>query len=38
MPSFYHFTEILRVGDEMTKDNLYKCEIYKDFEDLLVNL
>ena len=22
----------------MTKDNLYKCEIYKDFVDLLVNL
>ena len=25
-------------GDEMTKDNLYKCKIYKDFVDLLVNL
>ena len=44
----YHFTEILPCppftilqrfyGDEITKDNLYKCDIYKDFVNLLVSL
>ena len=49
MPSFYHFTEILQCpaqyinsqrfyGNEITTVNLYKCEIYKDFVDLLVSL